>query len=252
MRDRHPLINQWIVEHDRDREAFKDGRGPPRWGFNKSAHRQHRLLSRIFFAVELHGVTPRSTGYMRFHFEYQGANTRCVIGSVRKRIPGTDKNDVRLHFAVVDPMSPDSEVYRELSDGPAPLEEQIPDIVNAILIAARLNAHTRRQAERSLLHAELTQLLGRLKGLEDGTPDGVAATLDPRTFQSLVALAEQHRSAKVVRRFLRSLATSVSDPKLEVAGMRLDDWLNWANSRTEELDPLAQGAERIFQKLAGS
>lgn len=245
MKDRHRLVIKWLAEHAGAIEAFSSGKGPVVWGFNNQDYRQLRILSSIFFAVERHGVLPGSFGYPQFHFEYKGTMLEGRIGPIERY---SRRPAAKLRFAVAsgDPGSSASEWL----DGDTLLEARVPEIADAIVAATRAFARARREQKKASLEAELFRLLDRMKALEE--LDGVAARSDPRTFQTLLAMAEQHRMATLVRRFLRSVSHTISDGALVVAGHALDDWVTWAAAKTDELDPLVQGAEYVFKKLVKS
>jgi hypothetical protein len=84
------------------------------------------------------------------------------------------------------------------------------------------------------------------------TANGYAARCDPRTFQALADMAEQHRSARLVSLFLRSLSRSMADGSVVVGDMTLDDWLDWAATKCDEHDPLAKGVAHLFETLVRS
>jgi hypothetical protein len=65
-------------------------------------------------------------------------------------------------------------------------------------------------------------------------------------------MAERHWKAVLVRHFLRALSKTITDGSVEVAGHSLDDWMTWADAKTDEFDPLVPGAESAFEKLAKS
>ena len=132
------------------------------------------------------------------------------------------------------------------------LEDRIPEIAGAILAATRAVARAHRERAKSLLEADLFRLLDRMKELKETGADGLAARRDPRTFQTLLVIAEQHRTATLVRRFLRSLSSTISEGAVVVADYSLDDWMTWAAVMTDEFDPLAQGPEYVFERLVRS
>jgi hypothetical protein len=45
---------------------------------------------------------------------------------------------------------------------------------------------------------------------------------------------------------------TITDGSVEVAGHRLNDWMTWGAAKTDEFDPLVQGAESVFGKLVKS
>jgi hypothetical protein len=143
-------------------------------------------------------------------------------------------------------------VYSEWSDDHILLEDRIPEIAAGVVVAARAVARAIREKLKSSLDAELVRVLDGLKRLEAPAVDSFVAHRDPRVFEALLEMAEQHRKAELARRFLRALSKTVADGSAEVAGCSLDDWMTWADAKTDEFDPLVQGAESAFEKLAKS
>jgi hypothetical protein len=242
----HPVIDGWTLQHARARAASRRDDGPHVEPLNNLDHRQHRILSRIFFGVEPHGVVPISPGYPWFHFEYHGAPVQCSIGPVRTRILGSDKWKTNLHFVIYEQPN---RIIRQFSDELAPLEEQIPEIVAAILIEARSVARARREAAKTALEEQVAQLLVQIEQLAEDSLDDTAVVLDPRAFENLLQMAERHRSAQLVRHFLRAVTRSTHDGSAMVVGRTMDDWVAWANAKADEFDPLARGSEYVFDKL---
>ncbi len=74
----HPVIAQWIADHERKRrDALRGGdplgrqlAKPP--SFTEMDRRQHRFLDALFKAVEPLGFAIKSDQYHRVHFEFQG------------------------------------------------------------------------------------------------------------------------------------------------------------------------------------
>jgi len=246
MTDRHPLVLKWAIEHARARALFDRGKGPHVWGFNNLDFRQHRLLSRIFFAVEKDGVMPDSFGYPEFHFVYQGMIIFASLGPIDRY---SHNAKTRLRFVIYDPNMDEPAVHSEWSDDHILLENSIPEISAGIVVTARAVFRAYREKLKSALDAELLRVLDGLKRLETLAVDSFAARSDPRTFEALVEMAERHWKAVLVRHFLRALSKTITDGTVEVAGHSLDDWMTWAAAKTDAFDPLVQGAANIFAKV---
>ncbi len=241
---RHPLVEGWLRHQAKARST---GRYSP--GFNHLDYRQHRILSRIFFAVERHGVVPGSTGFPNFHFVYEGMVTRCALGPIE---PNARRADAKLKFIILDFPRSDTDAAREWSDDIAPLDEQTAEIVDAVVAAARANGSALRRHARSLLGNELSRVTDRLKALEEPSRAKLPTKLDARAVELLIETAERHRSALLVRQFLRRLARKATDRSIVIVSSSLDEWLEWASAMADELDPVNQGAERLFEKIMRS
>lgn len=221
MKRHHRVVARWIAQRARDREAFL--RGDPstyRGWFNSVDHRSHRILDAIFFAAELHGLVPHSHGRRDFYFECEGSKILCVLGQTRNRASATSRAD--LNFALIETRHGGTVVPRIWSDGPTPLERQIPEIV-ATLAAEGAAAAARRRitGERAVLPA-------------------------------LLKLADQHRSALRLRQFLRSLLKTNPDPSVEIDGHPLQQWISWSRSQIDELDPVTRGAQDVVREVAAN
>jgi hypothetical protein len=246
MKGRHPLVNTWSTEHSEALRLSKRGTGPYTLSLSKLDWRRFRLLSSVFFAVEKHSVLPGSVGYPEFHFVHRG----ILIGASLEPIgPRTHGGAAALRFAIVDLSSSKTPASAEWLDGDTPLEDRISDIADGIFVAARAASIDRLEREKSSLTEELFRLLDRMKKLEEPEAANLAHRFDPRTFGILISLAEQHQTAAIVRRFLRSLGKTIADGSTIIADHSLDDWMAWAVQKTDEFDPLVRGPEFVFKEL---
>lgn len=251
VKDRHPVIIKWSVKRAKSGEAARRGKGGELRGFNNLDRRQHHILSTIFFEVEKHGVSVGSFGHPEFHFEYQGTITVASIAPIN---PKARRPDAKLRFVIEAP-SPNPDgfvVHAEWLEADERLEQKVPEIVGTILAATRALARAYREKTRASLEAAIRHLLDKLKGLGESKSDGFAARCDPRTFEILVEMAERHRTATALRRFLRLLSKKITDETVVVADLSLEDWIRWAATKADEFDPLVQGSEYVFEKLLKS
>jgi len=243
MKARHRLIHNWVIERS---QVLKQG---SYWGFNNLEYRKFRILSGVFFALEKYGILPGSFGYPEFHFEYKGAIT---IASLRPIDPYTHSRNAALCFIIFDQKWDRLTPLQELSDCEGRLEDRVCQIVDAVCIAVRAAAADRIEREKSLLTEELFLLLDKIKKLDDSEADSIASRVDPRMLSALIAMAEKHHTAKITRRFLRSLAEMVVDRSTVVAGHSLDDWIVWAALKVDEFDPIVRGPTYVFEKIVKS
>jgi hypothetical protein len=195
-------------------------------------------------------VQPCSRKCFEFHFEYQALLTGALLGRADHSGNGSD---AKLRFILLDPVKKEkSPIFAEWTDGEIRLEDRIPEIVAGILVAARAAARVQQGYFRSALDREHLKILDALRRLEElGSGTGYAVRCDPRTVEALARMAEQHRSATLIRRFLRSLSRSIADGSVTIADQSLDDWMSWALAKADEQDPLLQGADAAFRKLLG-
>ena len=248
MKGRHPVVTKWAAEHARAAERFRRGKGP-HVSFNNLDYRQQRILSSIFFAVEKDGVVPGSFGYPEFHFVYQGTIIIASLGPIDRY---SHNANTRLRFVIYDPNVDEPAVHAEWSDDHILIEDRIPEIAAGIVAVARAVARSYREELKSALDEKLLCVLDGLKRLEALAVDSFTARSDPRTFDALLEMAEQHRKAVLLRHFLRALSKTITDGTVEVAGCSLEDWMAWAATKTDQFDPLFQGPESVFAKLAKS
>lgn len=169
MKERHPIIAEWVAELSRDREDCRQGRGRMRIGFNRTDYRGHRILSQIFFALERHGVEPISYGHPHFCLGYKYVLTSCGLKQVRSRIPGTNRTDYKLLFYLGERDAPQIEPYREWTESTTPLEEQIPEIIEALIARTRANAKMLQEKLRCGLEERINPMLSLLKDLEENS-----------------------------------------------------------------------------------
>ena len=52
------------------------------------------------------------------------------------------------------------------------------------------------------------------------------------------------------RDFIHTLRSVDSDWSIEVDGRSIGDWLTWAENRLQSADPLANGLEDLFRRIA--
>lgn len=123
-----------------------------------------------------------------------------------------------------------------MADGATPLESQISAIVSGLLATATRRVRMRQNSMKQTLETSTAS-----KRQQDGEPTNV---------QTLLKLAEQHKSASLVRSFLSSLVESTSNLSVVVAGRPLHQWLTWANSEVDNFDPVGRGMEEVFGEVA--
>lgn len=262
----HPVIAGWIADHrERQQEAR---RHRDRWpgsrvavpDFTPGERRRHRVLNTLFRTLEKHGATIAEDDRRHLFAKIDGEKIEFSCREKSRQVtrpltaeekrwetwnkPGVKKDlepTGRLEFQIrawID--QPLRKIWLETERQSA--ESMVPEIVATFVVLGPVLAErTRRREEqqRTWEDQQRQREIERQKRQQD----------DNR-WRRLLQIAESSKSSELAREFiarLRQLDLPESEP---VDGRTLGEWLDWAEAKANELDPVGQGIERIFEDVS--
>lgn len=262
----HPIIANWLAEHDRrKREAHRETDpwrkrliNPGELG--ESERRRYRVLDALFKALERQGGKAKEDDRSDPYIEMEGEKIALQLRVKQKQIRRPLSDDERRWASKDDkgwrqkPQSTGKLVFTiktylpgnlrtewTENDG-TPMELLLPDILATFVAAGPLLVEQRRQREE----AERQRQIAERKRYEEQQ----RRKLDNNRWRLFVEFARQRRDAEVARAFLDALKAANIDPQQVVAGNSLADWIAWAERRLTDADPLNHGADAVFAAIA--
>jgi hypothetical protein len=260
----HPIIAQWLTDHDRRKQEAMRDRDPlgrqmtkPR-PFTEMDRRQHRLLDALFKALEPLGFSIKSDEYRRVHFEFQGERIEYQLREKLKQVRRPLTEDKKrwsfnsdrgwtqelqptglLIFTIKTWLN--NGMRREWKDGSDnTIENALPEIVATLSLAGPYLVKQRQErleAEKRRWEAE------RRRDAERQLREH-----DKARWQKLVEFARQRDEAASVRRLLAELKAK-PQPESQIGGHPSEEWFAWADAWLEQYDPVLLGTEKILTSL---
>jgi hypothetical protein len=246
----HPIIRGWHREKLRH-QATSD-RKSSCW--SACELRKHRILDRIFRAVEEKGYSVASDWRrnaftlsretIRLHFRLHEHRLRIVkhgtFGASHDLKPSG-----KLHFVFRGYHGSDSPRRCNWRDTETQdLEALTPNIISTLLAAGEaLTLHRLReiQLDRARNEAE------RLRREEE-----TRRQTDQKLWTSFIALADRADVANRIRRFLSMLENSSENFSTLIQGRSVLEWLSWANDHLAQFESNSHSPTRVFAELAGN
>lgn len=262
----HPVIARWIEEHrSRQEDARQHRRTWPHSNhrvpdLTESDRRRHRILHALFRALEEHGASIGENERRQLFVEISGEKiefgcheksrqvTRPLTAEERRRESWNSSGVHRelqptgqLEFKIR--VWPDQPVRKLWTDGDRNrLEALLPQIAATFLVLGPLLAErTRRRAEEARAFAE------RQRQLE---LERRARERDDKRWSRFVAIAQASQRSALARASIARLRQLDQDTEVELDGMSVAQWLDWAEDRARAFDPIEQGSQRIFADVA--
>ena len=157
---------------------------------------------------------------------------------VKKELEPTGRLELQIHAWTGEPLK---KVWLETER--RPIGAMLPEIVATLLVLGPVLAErSRRQAAEARLFAE-RQRVAELERQE--------RQMDDNRFRRLCEIAEGWQRVELARAFIARLReVEPDDLDALIDGRSGADWLDWAAARATELDPVAQGVERVFTDIA--
>ncbi|MDI1343207.1 MAG: hypothetical protein PSV22_03780 [Pseudolabrys sp.] len=261
----HPVIAQWLAEHERDKQKVARERDPHTRAlmqpqpYTDIDRRQHRFLDALFKALEPLGFAIKSEPYQRVHFVFQGERIEYQLREKLKQIrrPLTE-NEKRWSINVERGWTPklqptgvliftiktwlNNGMRTEWKDGSEnPIENALPEIIATLSLAG---PHLVKQREDRLA-AEKRRWEEEQKRYEEQQ----RRELDQKRWMRFVEFARQRDEAARVRNFLEEFEAQ-PQPDDKFGGHSPDEWLAWAHHWLERFDPLAKEPGEIYAELA--
>lgn len=262
----HPVIAKWIAEReDRRREARRARQSG--WGssydpgdFGAMDRRRHRLLDALFKAIEREGGKIKQGERQDLLVVVNGESIEFGLREKRKqtRRPLTpdetkwassgDKGwrqelvNTGLLIFEIKPYLPANLPRQWTETDAVGLEDLLPEIASTFITAGPLLAEQSRkraEAERE------RQIAERLRYEEEQR-----RKRDANRVRRFKELGKDWRDVALAREFLAELRSRTPDDEAEVGGRSLADWLDWAEARLNEADPMTHGAKGVFDSVA--
>jgi hypothetical protein len=261
----HPIIAGWLADHKDQRRRERLERNPfgtilPDW--TESDHRQPRILDTIFRAVEKHGLTVKSEHRGTFYFEYKTEKISCRLREKNKQVrrPKTademrwsfagDKNWTQvleptgnLIFTFEDYFDSELSIRREwLETQTKRLEEMVPDIIAALLLAGPALVKQRQDREEQRRRSEEAE--------RQRQAEAARRRKDRNQWRALTEQADRHDIARKVRLLLSELEKQEADRAAIIGEKALSEWLIWAKRHLATFDPVERGIADVFTELS--
>jgi hypothetical protein len=259
----HPMIAGWIADHRQRRENAREHR--QRWpgsqftvpDFTAAERRRHRVLHALFAALGKKGATIAENDRRQLVATMEGEDIAftCHEKSRQVRRPLTDDEKRWSSRTVRTELEPTGFLELQIHawhDQPLrrtwresekrPLETMLPEIVATFVVLAPVLAErSRRREEQARVFAE------RQRQLE---LERERRQQDDKRWRRFLQIADGWKRAELAREFiarLRQLDIQRSEP---TEGRSVAEWLDWAEAKARELDPVEQGVGLIFADVA--
>lgn len=258
----HPVIAGWIEDHRRrQEEARRERRSWPyaNWtvaDLTRADRRRHRLLNALFRTLEKHGAAVKENDRRHLVAEISDESiefschekskqiTRTLSAEekrretwnrsgVKKELEPTGRFEFQIRTWINQPVR---KLWLETER--QSLDAMMPEIVATFLMLGPMLAErTRQRAEERRLWEE------RQRQLEH---ERQRRQQDDNRWKRFVQIAEGWKRTELAREFiarLRELDVPDSEP---VNGRSPAEWLDWAEAKASERDPVGQGLEAII------
>lgn len=253
----HPLVAKWIAERERFRREALSSRNEWRIA-NAPAplaeidHRRHAILTSLFHSLEARGatVTEAENGLARVTIDGEKIDFQVREKNKQVRLSPTDRRNSyrsqelvgtgKLVFAIRTYLrGPHNEEWKESDRNP--LESQVPKMVDRLFEgAAILKAwHIEMEEDRRRREDEAERRAERARLAEE----------EKLRRKKLGKLARNWRRANEIRAFIAAAKSRPFDSEASIHGKTLAEWLAWADSIADSLDPSLNGLEGIFSTL---
>ncbi|HXH53136.1 MAG TPA: hypothetical protein VNH53_06885 [Sphingomicrobium sp.] len=262
----HPLIAGWIAGHRRRQQEARRERDPWRRKLHTvpdltpAERRRHRVLHALFRALEKNGATIGENQRRQLTATISGEEIAFVVheksrqvtrpltaeekrwetwnrSGVKKELEPTGRFEIKIETWT------DQRLRKTwLETDRNPFEALLPQVVATLLVLGPILAGQRRQREEQ---ARILAERQRQAELEQQQKQQ-----DDNRFRRLLDIAEGWKRAELARDFiarLRELELPEAEP---VEGRSLSEWLDWAEAKATQVDPVGQGIERIFADVA--
>jgi len=259
----HPVIAGWIAEHrKRQDEARRHRRewSHASWtvpDLTPAERRRHRVLHALFQALEKQGATVAEDDRRHLFAALCGETIEFSCHEKSRKIfrPLTEDEKRWRSDRMVQELQPTGRLefqVRAWIDQPLrkvwletdrqPAEAMLPEIVATFLVLGPLLAERTRQREEQQRRWEEEQ---RRRELERQRRQQ-----DDKRWQRFVRLAEGWKSSELARDFIARLRELEPVEAGPVGGRTLEEWLEWAEGKAGERDPVARGGAVVFAEIA--
>ena len=248
----HPQLNAWVSGYLAWCARFNlnaPSQTTPQ--IPSDAQKALNILDLIFRAAQKKGLVPEltETNWLRnFQILYDGAPVHCELRAtmawVTVRKYGQEYRERQhtghLLFRIMNFKRrelPQTE-WREKIIGP--LENHIGEIVDTIVLAGPLAVQAQTAQREREREAEIARMNARER------------ERDRVQRESLARAAADHQTACNIRALIDALEKAEYDPTAIVDNKTIAEWLTWAKAQPSVIDPVCQGADALFQKIAST
>ncbi len=262
----HPVIAGWIEARNTRKQRARSEpdpwrrelyRGPD---FTSSDRRRHRILHALFKALEHGGGRVSQNEHEQLIYQQDGEQIEFQLREKRRRVRRPlSESELRWRLASEPNWRHDLEptgllifeiktyltagLRREWSETETrPLEPMLGEIAATFAAAIPLLAEQRvRRKEAAKRHEEAM----RLRQAEQERRQ-----LDGARWRKFCELAASLREVQAARALLDRLRADGPDPAALAGELSLADWTEWAEAKIAAADPLARGAQGVFDEVA--
>lgn len=252
----HPIIAGWIAKLDKQRreapfsesEWVRNNPPPP---LTEADHRRHKVTDYLFKAIEARGGTIAENQKGNLEASIEGEKLEFQLRELtrQERVTTTSPFSSRvtnvgtgkLIFALRTYLrGKHNEEWRETST--RTMEDTLPTIIERLFEGAQIlkawHREIQQEEERRRQAAADRQEAKRL------------AELQQRQRQKFAETAMDWRVSQQIREFIAALEVLPFDPDHIVQGKTVAEWLNWARSVADDIDPLhSGGVTDLFNRL---
>jgi len=125
----HPIVEKWLQQHHAIINPPISAKVQFNFRPNKLAHRQYRILSAIFFAIDERGISIHPHAWRLFYFKSDNIYVPAYIYPSKQQPPNTRADMAKLEFLLLNHQLGVRETWTEED---APLEDQLEAIAAGI------------------------------------------------------------------------------------------------------------------------
>ena len=260
----HAIIAGWLADHAKKAKEARGEREPWRRDlyqpapFTEQDHRRHRVLNVILKELERHGASVRAERGNLLIATVEGQNVsfelreklkqgQRPLTELEKHVPsiyGTSRFELQptglLLFSIKSYL--DGTLRREwLEKAGEPIDNMLPRIIATILAAGPAMAEQQRKSDelRRAYEAECARREAEAR----------ARQKEVARWRKLVEMAGAWEELRSVRDFISALRASDCDPAELVGDRSIAEWIEWAEARLRQHDPLGNGVSAAIRRL---
>ncbi len=261
----HAIIAKWLADHERrakearaERDSWRRNLMMPT-PFTDIDRRRHRILDALLKSLEREGIGLSDEGRWQLTATRGGDAIEFQLRERFKqvrRLPTADEKRWNSSRAFVQELQPTgtlmfeiktylpsglTRMWRETEE--KPLEEALASILQTMLAAFPLLERRRLEREEESRRYQLAEQRRREAEQERKREDG--------RWRRLLEFAGDWRDATLARDFVAAIKEQQFEGTQLIGGRSVTDWLAWAEAQAFERDPMNEGAEPIFESIAG-
>lgn len=261
----HPIIAEWLAEHERKKQEAKRQSDPWRREsyrpaeFTEVDRRKHRFLDTLFKNLERLGFIIKTEQYRGVYCEVQNERVDYQLREKQKQVRRPLTDDEKRWYPKGTPWKQELQpsgiliftiktwladgMRREWKDEPdKPLEDNLPEIVATLSLAGPFlvkKREERAEAEKRRWEEEHRRYLEKQRNDQD---------LKRR--QKFLEFARHRDEAASVRRLLAELEAKPQPDDFIFDGLSPTEWLAWARDWLARFDPLLREPYDLYEELA--